>query len=67
MSYREPITQDTSLFSIVNKEARAAVAQAVANGKKVEWEFSSFSDPGDDWQQVRVDDAVVPGSRQGGY
>ena len=67
MSYRQTIDKKTSLFSIVNKDAQAAVAKAVAEGKKVEWEFSSFTDPGEDWQQVRVDDVVVPGSRQAGY
>lgn len=41
------------------------IQKAIADGKKVEWQHSSFNDPGDDWNKVLVDDECV--FHQDGY
>lgn len=67
MPYTQPMKPGESLCSIQNKEARAKVQKALDEGRSCEWVFSSFSDPGDDWQACKIDGETVPGSRQSGY
>ncbi len=70
MPYREEIKHagDIPMASSVGGSVNAdEMRQALDDGKKVEMEYSSFSDPGDDWGQVRIDGKVLPGSRVKGY
>lgn len=46
-------------------ETHARVQEQIAAGARVEMECSSFTDPGDDWSRLLVDDQVV--SERGGY
>ena len=50
-----------------NRDAEAAkkVEAALEEGKLVDWESSTFSDPGVDWNHLRVDGVVV--FRESGY
>lgn len=68
MSYfREFKFGDLSSIRLAPQEARDKINEALLEGKEVEWEFSSFGDPGKDWQQVRVDKQPVPGTHSEGY
>lgn len=67
MSYRSAvITPPGAGFGLTQAHVDA-MKKAIKEGKKVEMEHSSFSDPGPDWNQVLIDGRVLPGSRTNGY
>ena len=61
MAYREPLSPSTwgSLAMFASSDEVATIKQAIEDGKKVEMEHSSFSDPGPDQSRVLVDGALV--------
>ncbi len=67
MSYRKEFKAKDLTSSFVPEATREEIKQAMDTGKKVEWEYSSFEDPGDDWQQVVVDGKPVQGTHHFGY
>jgi len=64
MAYREPLTSSRSLSIFAPATIIEAVDTAIAAGRKVEMEHSSFSDPGPDCSRVLIDGSplyTIPG------
>jgi hypothetical protein len=59
MPYYRPITLADNLSRCVPESVRECVAKALAEGKKVEWEHSTFTDPGGDYNKILVDGQAV--------
>jgi len=55
MSYREPLKETRALAMFAPSSVLEAVEQAVKDGRKVEMEHTSFSDPGPDESRVLID------------
>ena len=67
MSYRDKFDVQSLASNRWSPEVKAKIKTALDEGKKVEWEFSSFSDHGPDWQKVLIDGDVVRGTYEECY
>jgi len=61
VAYREPLSPSswTALAMFMSGDERVIIKKAIEDGKKVELENSSFSDPGPDESRVLVDGVLV--------
>ena len=69
MAYKQPFTQhDLKIHEyFIDPEVVDKVQQALDRSDKVELHCSSFTDPGDDWTEILINDKPVPGSYVPGY
>lgn len=58
MSYRQKFSDAFKPFGM-DAKTWEKIVDARDNGKNVEWECSSFSDPGNDWNKVLIDGLEV--------
>lgn len=58
MPYKTDFNENHKPFGM-SEDTWTKIQEAQAEGKKVEWQHSSFSDPGDDWNKVLIDDREV--------
>lgn len=60
MSYFEVIkTEEQAGLWGKSEEVKAMVKAALAEGKEVKFEHSSFSDPGPDWSKILIDGKCI--------
>jgi hypothetical protein len=55
MAYREPLKDTRALSMFATSIVLEAVEKALEDGRKVEMEHTSFSDPGPDESRVLID------------
>ena len=68
MPYLEKFEGDPDKsWDIKTESTRQIVKEALKLGLKVEVRRSSFSDPGEDWQEIVINGVTIPGSRVQGY
>ena len=64
MAYREPLNSSSTVAIFAPAIVVEAIDTAIAEGRKVEMEHSSFSDPGPDQSRVMIDGSplfTIPG------